>query len=100
MIPNELHCIDGLFFENDLQAFVFPKRHKRKYEIKPCHFPKCACGTSLDCVLRRYKDGTKHIYLYCEACFCRASSPVPRSLFSRGVLWDIYRGGLRGGEIT
>jgi len=79
------------FLAPDLQAFLFPKRQKRKYEIKPCHFPKCGCHARLDTELRTYRDGTKNIYLYCETCLCRASSPVPRSLYSRESLRELYK---------
>ena len=111
MKPRFLHCTEGLSFDflyhstyvseipPDLQAFLFPKRHKRKYERKPCHFPKCACRAFLEVFIRTYRDGSKHLYFYSQACRSTGASPVPRSLFPQSGLVALYRRASREREV-
>ena len=41
-------------------------------------YPRCDCFAELDQQLKRFKNGSLHVYYVCSECGKRAQSPCPR----------------------
>lgn len=42
-------------------------------------YPRCDCFASLDQQLRKFRNGSLHVYYVCAECGQRAQSPCPRN---------------------